>query len=128
MIAISPNWWDLEDLPAPSPHTAASETTKLQPDEHSITEAAAVSEQARIPLACIAPVALVHLLLTAHYLSPAAVYTFLSTRATAWSWDAPLAPLMKCLRESLFQTCPGVNSLPPLDMADHITVGRQNLQ
>ena len=64
-IAISDNWWGLEDLPVPSPHTAASEVAKLRPDEKSIPEAAAVAEQARIPLACIAPLALVHPLLTA---------------------------------------------------------------
>ena len=35
---------------------------------------------------------------------------------------------MRWIRASLYQIFPGVNSLPPLDMADHITVGRQNLQ
>ena len=50
-IVISPNWWDLEDLPIPSPHTAASKVTKLRPDEHSIPEAEAVAEQAHIPQA-----------------------------------------------------------------------------
>ena len=35
---------------------------------------------------------------------------------------------MKWLRESLNQTPPGVKSLPPLEMADRIMVGRQNLQ
>ena len=32
---------------------------------------------------------------------------------------------MRCLRASLCQICPGVTSLPPLEMANHITVGRQ---
>ena len=35
---------------------------------------------------------------------------------------------MKWLRASLFQTFPGFKYLPPLEMANHITVGRQNLQ
>ena len=71
-IAIIHNWWDLEDLPVPSPHTAASKFNKMQPDEHSIPKAEAVEEQARIPLACIALLALVHRLLTVPYLSAAA--------------------------------------------------------
>ena len=36
--------------------------------------------------------------------------------------------MMRWLRESLYQTCPEVKSLPPLDMSDHIMVSRQNLQ
>ena len=35
---------------------------------------------------------------------------------------------MKWLGAYLYQTCPGLKSLPPLDMADHITFGRKNLQ
>ena len=87
-----------------------------------------MAERYHIPLACITPLALAHPLMTATYLSPAAACTFLSARATAWNWDAPIAPLMKWLRESLYQTCLGVKSLTTLDMADHIMVGRQNLQ
>ena len=68
------------------------------------------------------------MLLTAPYLSPAAAYTLLSERATAWIWYAPLAPFMKWIRASLFQTCPGVNSLTPPKMANHIMVGRQIMQ
>ena len=77
---------------------------------------------------CITPLALEHPLMTAPYLFPDAAYTLLSERATAWSWDAPLAPLMKWLRAYLYQTCPGFKYLPPLDMANNITVDRQNLQ
>ena len=85
-------------------------------------------ERSCIPLTCITPLALSHALMTAPYLSPAAAYTLLPERATTWKWDAPLAPLMKWLRASLYQTCPGVKSLPPLEMADHITVSLQTLQ
>ena len=84
-IAINPNWWDLEDLPIPSPHRAASEVNKLRPDKNSISKAAAVADQYRIPLAYITPIALVHPLLTAPYLSPVAAYTLLLERSTAWS-------------------------------------------
>ena len=35
---------------------------------------------------------------------------------------------MTWLRASLYKTCPVVTSLPPLDMANHITVTRQTLQ
>ena len=35
---------------------------------------------------------------------------------------------MTWLRESLYKTCPGVTSLPPLQLANHITVSRQTLQ
>ena len=94
-IAISTNWWDIKDLPVLSPHTAAYEVTKLRPDKHSIPEEAVVAEQACIPLACITPLALLHPILTAPYLSPAATYTLLAERVTDWSWDTPLAPLMK---------------------------------
>ena len=127
-ITIIDDWWDLDELTVPAPHTADSEVTNLIPEDHSIPEATTVAEQACIPLGYIVPLALVHLLLTAPYLSPAAAYTIFLARSTAWIWDAPLAPLMKRLRASLFQTCPEVKSLPNLEMADHITVGRKNLQ
>ena len=107
---------------------AASEVTKIRPEDHSIPEAAAGAERACILIAFIAPLALTHPLLTAPYMSPTAAYTLISEITTAWNWDAPLAPLMIWIRTSLYQTCLGVKSLPPLDMADHITVGRQNLQ
>ena len=35
---------------------------------------------------------------------------------------------MTWLRASLYATCPGVTSIPPLELADYITVRRQNLQ
>ena len=35
---------------------------------------------------------------------------------------------MTWLRASLYQACPGVKSLPPLELSDHIMVGRQTLQ
>ena len=69
-----------------------------------------------------------HPLLTAPYLSSVSAYTLLSTRVHAWKWDAPLEPLMKWLRASLYTTCPGVTSLPLLDLANHITVSRQKPQ
>ena len=86
------------------------------------------TDTARIPRVCIAPLVLAHPLLTAPYLSPAAAYTLLSARVTARNWDASLAPLMIWLRASLYQACPVENSLPPLKLADHITISRQTLQ
>ena len=35
---------------------------------------------------------------------------------------------MTWLRASLYKTCPGVTSLPSIDLDDHITVRRQTLQ
>ena len=61
-------------------------------------------------------------------MSPAASYNILSARTAAWNWDAPLAPLLIWIRASLYQMCPGVKYLPPLEMANRITVVRQNLQ
>ena len=86
------------------------------------------AETACIPRTCIVPLALAHPLLTAPYLSPAAAYTLLSVRVTARNWDALLVPLMTCLRSSLYQARPGVKSLPPLELANHIMVSRQTLQ
>ena len=85
-------------------------------------------ERPRIPLAYIAPLTLAHPLMTAPYLSPADAYTLFSAISTAWKRVAPLEPLMKWLRASLYQTFQGVNSLPPLDKAYHITVGHKKLQ
>ena len=50
ITAISDDWWDLRDRPILSQHMAASEVTKLRPEDHSIPEAAEIAEQARIPL------------------------------------------------------------------------------
>ena len=117
-ITIRNEWWDLEDRPVLSQHTAATEVIKLRPEDHSTPDTATGAERVSTPLACITPLALTHPLLTAPYIPPAAAYTLLSSRTTAWNWDTPLAPLMRCLRASLYQTFPGVKSLPPLEMAD----------
>ena len=97
-----------------SQDTAASEVTKLRPEDHSIPEAAAGAERESIPLACITPLALTHPLLTAPYMSPSAAYTLLSARTAAWNWDSSLVPLMTLLQEFLYPICPGVTSLPPI--------------
>ena len=102
-ITISNDWWEIEDRPVPSQHMAASEVIKLRPEDHIIPKTSAVVEQARILLACIALLALAHPPLTAPYLPPAAAYTLLSARAPAWNWDAPLGPLMRWIRPSLYQ-------------------------
>ena len=81
-----------------------------------------------IPLACIAPLARTHPLLTGTYMSLAAAYTLLAERNDAWNLDAPLVPLTRWLRGSLYRTFPGVKSFPPLDMANHIMVSCQTLQ
>ena len=124
-ITVIYDWWDLKDLPVLSQHTAASKVTMLRPEEHSITKAAAVVKRSCIQHACISPLTLAHPMLTAPYLSPDIAYTLLLEISTAWNWDAPLAPLMRYLRASLYQTCPGVKSLLPFDMADHITASHQ---
>ena len=127
-IAISNEWWNLKDRPVPSQHTVATKVSKLRLEDHSIPEEMTGAEREITPLDYIVPLALTHPLLTDHYTSPAAAYILLSARTAAWNWDAPLVPLMLWLRVSLYQMCPGVKSLPTLDMADHITVGRQTLQ
>ena len=127
-ISINDEWWNLEDHPVPSQLTAASKISNIQPEEAGIPQAVTGAETASIQRACIAPLFLAHPLLTAPYLSPTAVYTLLLARVTAWNWDAPLAPLMTWLRASLYHACPGVSSLPPLELADHITISRQTLQ
>ena len=73
------------------------------------------------------PLALSHPLLTSPYLSLAAAYTLLFARVHAWKWDALLDPLMTWIRASLYTTCPGMTSLSPLELADHITVSRHKL-
>ena len=112
----------------PSQYTASTKVIKLRLEDHSIPKVETGTEIARIPLACITPLALIHPLLTAPYMSPAATYTLLSARNASWNWEAPLAPLMRWLRASLYQMCPGVPYLPPLEMYNHITVVRQTLQ
>ena len=67
-------------------------------------------------------------LLKAPYLSPAVAYTLLAAKVHAEKWDAPLKPLLTWLRASLYATRPEVTSLTPLELADYITIGRQNLQ
>ena len=103
-IAIRDEWWDRKDRPLPSQHTAATKVSNLRPEDHSIPEEATGAEIASIPIACIAPLPLIHPLLTAPYMSLAAAYTLLSAITAAWNWDAPLAPLMRWLRASLYQT------------------------
>ena len=116
-----------EELPFPTETVANSEVAKLQPQDTSIPEASPGVATISLPRACITPLALTHPLLTAPYLSPAAAYALLAARVHAWKWDAPLKPLITWLRSSLYAACPGVTSLSPLELNDHITVGRQKL-
>ena len=44
-IAISDDWWGLENCPVPSQQTSDSEVTNMRPEEHSILKAAAVAER-----------------------------------------------------------------------------------
>ena len=106
---------------------ADHKVSKLQPRDTSIPEASPGAATISLPRACITPLTLAHPLLTAPYLSPAAAYALLAARVHAKKWDAPLKPLMTWLRASLYAACPGVTSLPQLDLANHITVSRQDL-
>ena len=123
-IAISDEWWDLGDRTVPSQHTASTKVINIRLEYHIIPKATEGAERESILVACIAPLAFTHPLLTAPYTSTAVVYRLLSERNAAWNWDAQLAPLMIWIRASLYQTCPGVKYHPPLEMADQITVRR----
>ena len=94
-IAISDDWWDREDQPVTSQQTAATKVSKLRPEDHSIPEEVTGTERLNIPIACIAPLVLIHPLLTATYMSPWDAYNLFSERTPAWNWDAPLAPIMR---------------------------------
>ena len=126
-IAVNEEWWDKDELPVPLEAVTDHEVAKLQPHEVSTPESAPGATTISLTHACIAPLTLVHPLLKATYLSPAAAYTLLTAKVHAEKWDAPLKPLLTWLRASLYATRPGVTSLPPLELADHITIGRQNL-
>ena len=127
-IAIDKEWWNQEGGPIPTEQKSDFKVFKLQPGETSIPEVATGAKTTRLTRACITPLLLAHPLLTAPYLSPAAAYTLLSAKVNAWKWDAPLEPLLTWLRASLYRIFPGVTSLPPLELAYHITVSRQTLQ
>ena len=104
---------------------ADHEVAKLRPQDTSIPKASPGASTISLAPACIVPLTLAHALLKAPYLSPAAAYFLLAAKVHAKKWDAPLKPLMTWLRASLYATQPGVTSLPPLDLADHITVGKK---
>ena len=106
---------------------ADHEVAKLQPRDTSIPEASPGAATISLPRACITPLTLAHPLLTAPYLSPAAAYALLAAKVHAEKWYAPLKPLITWLRASLYAACPGVTSLPLLELVDHITVSRQNM-
>ena len=116
-----------DELPVPTETVADHEVAKLQPQDTSIPEASLGASTISLSCACIAQLTLAHPLLKAPYLSPAAAYALLTARVHAEKWDAPLKPLMKWLRASLYAARPGVTPLPLLELADHITVSRQNL-
>ena len=127
-IAVDEEWWDKDELPVPLEAVKDHEVAKLRPHESSIPEASPGASTISLTRACIAPLTLAHPLLKAPYLSPASAYTLLAAKVYANKWDAPLKPLMTWIRAYLYATRPGVTSLPPLELANHITVGRQNLQ
>ena len=64
-------------------------------------------------------------LLNALFTSPAAAYTLMTARAVTWQYDTRLTPLLKWMCADLFPTFSGVEVLPPLDMVNHSTIGRQ---
>ena len=76
-IEISDEWWDRKDRPVPSQQTAATKVSKIRPEDHIITKEATGADRASIPLAWIAPLTVIHPLLTAPYTSPLAAYTLL---------------------------------------------------
>ena len=127
-ISIKEEWWEKEGCPVPTETNTNAEVSKLHPRDTRIPEAAPGVATISITQACITPLALAHPLLSAPYLSPADAYTLLAARVHAWKWDAPIKPLMTWLRASLYATCLGVTSTPPLDLANHITVSLQKLQ
>ena len=127
-IAVDEEWWDKDELPVPTEAVADHEVAKLRPQEASIPKASPGASTISLARACIAPLTLAHPLLKAPYLSPAAAYSLLAAKVHSEKWDVLLKPLMTWLRASLYAARPGVTSLPPLELADHITVGRQNMQ
>ena len=82
---------------------AATDVRKIRPEDHSIPEEETGAERESIPLACIAPLSLIHPLLTASYMSSAAAYTLLSARITAWNWDALINLISGASGASQFQ-------------------------
>ena len=126
-ISVNEGWWGKEDRPVPTETVANAEVAKLQSRDTSITKASPEAEIISITRTCIMPLALAHPLLMAPYLSLAAAYTLLAARVHTWKWDAPIKPLMTWLRASLYAVCPGIKSLPLLDLAYHITVSRKKL-
>ena len=84
-IAINYEWWDREDQPIPSQQTESTKFINLRPEYHSITEEVTGAERARILIACIVPLALIHPLITSPYMSPASASTLLSERTAAWN-------------------------------------------
>ena len=67
----------------PSRQMAATKVSKLRTEDHRIPKEISGAERASIPLAYITPLALIHPLLTAPYISPAVAYTLLSARTAA---------------------------------------------
>ena len=82
-IAVDKEWWKKDELPVPTEKVANHEVTKLQPQDTSIPKASPVASTISLPRACIAPLTLVHPLLTAPYLSPAAAYDLLASKVHA---------------------------------------------
>ena len=69
----------------------------------------------------------VHLILVAPYLSPTTAHTMISAWKTVLQWEGKMVPLLTWLLVALLQSFPDAASLPPIELAGHMTVRRKRL-
>ena len=121
-IMIKPTWWYTSRKPFVSSATASQALSNCTPAATNIPAFTAANDRAHLPLAALAPLQFVYPLLAAPYLYSPAAYTLLTAQAVAMRWEEKMAPLLTWIRVTLLPSFPSVTALPPIKLADHITV------
>ena len=126
-ITINPTWWYMSSQLVISAATAAQSLANCTPAATEIPALTTANYRAHLPLAVIAPLQFVKPLLSAPYLSPTAVYTFLTAHAAEMRWEEKMELLIPYLLATLLPSFLSATALLLLKLADHVTVSRKRL-
>ena len=83
------------------------------------------NDHREISLVSLKPLQFIHPLLSFPFIPPTSAYTLVSTWAGYLQWEGRMEPLMTWLRDTLMPSFPAVESLTPLDMECHVTIGKK---
>ena len=120
-VLVDTKWWDLYGADVVSEAEAATALLGLIPTAATIPEEMAKDEAHWILLASLAPPQLVAPLHTLSFLSQAAAWVLVKTRATSLHLTEAVQPLLACMMIGIKEAAPCLDNLRALDLEDQVT-------